>query len=67
MCWMFVPSLSQTQRVLHIRHKADEPWQPYTDFPHLVKPNPDNLGNPGWTTYQSLRALNYTLLKGNDD
>lgn len=50
-------------KILHLRTKPNQPWQPYTAYPDLAVPDyriPE--GSKGWATYQKLMREKWTLI-----
>jgi len=61
MCWL--AGLGGGNKILHLREHANRPWQPYSAFPHYRVPDLTVPGaTKGWTTYQQLRQLGWTLI-----
>lgn len=61
MCWL--AGLGGGNKILHLREHANRPWQPYSAFPHYQVPDLTIPGaSKGWTTYQRLRQVGWTLV-----
>jgi hypothetical protein len=49
-------------RVLHLRHSPEEPWQYYEEFPDYVQPDPQNFSK-GIATFMRLLKQDWTVVK----
>jgi len=62
MCWLS-PLGSNAAKILHLRTVPNQPWKPYTAFPHLAAADYNVPGtSKGWATYQKLMKAGWTLL-----
>jgi hypothetical protein len=53
--------LEASERVLHLRHDASEPWRPYQDFPQYALPDPPGF-SAGYATFISLLQKNWQAI-----
>jgi hypothetical protein len=51
-----------SDRVLHLRHHAEEPWQPYDSFPQYVLPEPQGFSK-GLATFLALLKKNWVAIE----
>lgn len=62
MCWLSL-SGAKGQKVLHLQTEGNQPWQPYTNFPHLTVPDYEFFGcSPGLATYQKLFKAGWVVV-----
>jgi hypothetical protein len=61
MCWLSSIG-SDGDKILHLRPRPDQPWQPYTASQHAVPDYPVPGGSKGWATYQKLMKAGWSLI-----
>ncbi len=64
MCWL--AKFGEGRLILHLREESYRPWMPYTASPHKVPDLQIPGASKGWTTYQSLKQLGWTLVPTNE-
>lgn len=66
MAWL-APDFGGGTKILHLRLKPTDRWQPYTAFPQYAKPDyqiPN--GSKGYATMQFLLKQNWTLVASSE-
>ncbi|NJO93496.1 MAG: hypothetical protein HC820_02415 [Hydrococcus sp. RM1_1_31] len=49
--------------MLHLRHDSSKNWQPYTEFPEYIVPDPPNLEfSQGYATFLALLKQQWKLV-----
>jgi hypothetical protein len=74
MAWLALNGSEEGEKVLHLQLLPGTGWKPYTQFPHLKKPDHflrDGFGNQvmlskGYATMQHLLKLGWTIEKSSD-